>query len=97
MNRTLEYKLEITEYLIPGAEGGLAQQPLHPCELKFLHKLSCIKVGQIEAGALSIIRPRVTGGQPLPLHLRTLHFISCNSPKDTSDSPDHYVSFTKGD
>lgn len=57
MNRTLEYKLEITEHLIPGAEGVCAQQPLHPCELKFLHKLSCIKVGQIEAGALSLVRP----------------------------------------
>lgn len=49
MNRTPEHKLEITEYLIPGAEGGLAQQLLHPCELKFLHKLSCVKEGQIEA------------------------------------------------
>lgn len=70
MKKTPEYKLEVIEYLIPGAEGGLAQQLLHPCELKFLHKLSCIKEGQIEA-------------QPLPLHVRTLHFISWDSLKDT--------------
>lgn len=81
MIRIPEYKLEVIEYLILGAEGGFAQQPLHPCELKFLQKLNCIKEGQIEAGALSLIEPQIMGDQPL--HVRTLHFISWNSLKDT--------------